>query len=326
MVKSMTADARGDEWRQEMQVLDAGPERSVSCCGLLKPKPKPFEQTIVIVRHSERVDFKDPAAYKASAEGQAWPFDTSITERGVGLAQEVAREMLEVHKKANFSVVCTSPYRRCMQTATEVAKLLKLPVLIDQEVGEVWEAAMPKERPPHRSPKELQEMAKELGIEVINPLLPEGGFKLFGKPPLTHPETVEMGHKRCIVRMETYIEQSAMTRQNFIIVSHAPAVAALMEMFERGQVDVEKLDYCARVIANRKLVERGSGKGSSAFKAQWSVECKGINITLNLDADEDGHVKTCQETEQMVIARKEKRTQTDMTFAKNLRNLHKEPE
>merc|ERR1712232_173209 len=160
-----------------------------------------------------------------------------------------------------------------------------------QEVGEVWEAAMPKEHPPHRSPVELMAMAKELGMTVKNPMLPEGGIKLFGKVPQKYPETTADGHKRCRVRVQHYVEQSNETQQNFIIVTHAPAVAAMIDIFEHGMCDVEKLEYCARVIATRKL-DKGTRDSElkaekSVFAEQWSVETKGVSFGINLEATED---------------------------------------
>merc|ERR1712232_489353 len=116
----------------------------------------------------ERRDQVDPT-YKDCEEGRAWPFDTPLTDNGIKLAQKVAVELADLHARSKFAMVVSSPYRRCMQTAAQVTKQLSLPVVLDQEVGEVWEEAMPKERPPHRSPLELQAMAKELGMTVKNP-------------------------------------------------------------------------------------------------------------------------------------------------------------
>lgn len=279
-----------------------------------------FEQTIVILRHSERLDHVDPK-YKETEEGKKWPFDTPLTANGVKLAREVAVELAKLHEKACFAMVASSPYRRCMETAAEVAKALKLPVIIDQEVGEVWDEAMPQERPPHRSATQLQEMAQTLGMRVTNPVLPEGGFKLFGKRPQEWPETTAMGHKRCIVRMETYIEQSAATQQNFIIVSHAPMVAAMMDLFQRGMCDVEKLDYCARVIATRSTRKSQVGLEHGVYAEQWAVDSKGVQVGINMDATEENHLQFCNEAQQMASKRKSLRTKTDLMFDASLKDL-----
>jgi broad specificity phosphatase PhoE len=269
----------------------------------------------VILRHSERRDQVD-TTYQETDEFKQWPFDTPLTEAGITLAKDVGQELYELHKRAKFSAVVSSPYRRCMQTAAEVVRVLDLPVILDQEVGEVWEEAMPSDRPPHRSPSELQAMAKELGMTIKNPLLPEGGYKLFGKVPQKWPETNKDGHQRCIVRVEHYIEESERTKQNYIIVSHAPAVAAMMDIFQHGFADIDKLQYCARVTATRKInatqVKRELAHNQSVFADQWDVESKGIAHHINLEAEEENFTQIVNDTEEMRRRRLARNTQSDL--------------
>mmetsp|Transcript_107364 Transcript_107364/g.309099 ORF Transcript_107364/g.309099 Transcript_107364/m.309099 type:complete len:325 (-) Transcript_107364:33-1007(-) len=294
------------------------------CCGFLAGRPKgPFKQTLVVLRHSERLDHVDPN-YKNTPEGKEWPFDTPLTEAGVKLAHSVAEELAELHDEVHFAMVATSPYRRCMQTAAEVAKLLGLKVIIDQEVGEVWEEAMPSEAPPHRTGKDLVKLAEDLQIQVSNPMLPDGGYKLFGKMPKeNYPETLEKGHKRMIVRMETYIDQSTQHNQNFIVVSHAPAVAAMTDLFQRGSCDVEKLEYCARVIARREVHQKKPSQGGeqSVYADSWDVTAKGVELGINMDATEEKHQEFCGEVQEMTVKRKDKRTPTDNMFEKSVKAI-----
>mmetsp|Transcript_34645 Transcript_34645/g.80891 ORF Transcript_34645/g.80891 Transcript_34645/m.80891 type:complete len:349 (-) Transcript_34645:67-1113(-) len=296
---------------------------------ILSADPNSFKQTIVILRHSERWDQMDPEGYKQSEEGKAWPFDTSLTANGIKLAQSVAKELAELHSQVHFSAVVSSPYRRCMQTAAEVAHLCKLPFMIDQELGEVWEEAMPQAGPPHRSPKQLQQMAAELRLDVQNPLLNEGGFKLFGIPPQKWPETIEQGHKRCMVRVEHYIDLSTSTKQNFIIVSHAPAVAALADLFQRGACDISKLEYCARVVAQRqcKDVEHtptspNAGKTTTVFADEWTVSSQGVVFELNIDATESCFLRGCNKHWDGVTQRQALRSGTDSALENTIRKLN----
>jgi len=290
------------------------------CCPFLpkKKQDKPFNQTLVIVRHSERLDHVD-TSYKETDEGRLWPFDTPLTENGIRLARSVGAELAEVHKQAQFTMIASSPYRRCLQTTAEIAKVLNIPVVIDQEIGEVWSEDMPSEFPPHRSPMELLEMTKTLGIQIRNPKLPQGGIKLFGKPP-KWPETIKDGHHRCIVRTNTYVQQSAQNLQNFIICSHAPAVAAMCDIFQRGVCDVSKLEYCARVIACRQLKPNVEFE-ESVYVDQWDVQSKGISMELNVDASEEKHLETCEETVAMAKKRYDIRTKTDFRFDKTLKGI-----
>lgn len=315
------------------------PAASSGCCclrrrGAAVQKKGGFKQTFVILRHSERKDYMDPN-YKTSEEGLAWPHDAPLTVAGVKLAQEVAAELADVHAKVNFVSIAVSPYRRCMETAAEVAKCLNLPVVIDQEIGEVRDRTMPEDHVAHRSPTELTAMAKSLDMKVINPVLAEGGVKLFGKAP-TWPESLEDAKNRYVVRMETYIRKCAEENQNMIIVTHADAVCAGLEMFERGGADVQNMGFCARVIASRDVKEKNNGEQEhGVFAAQWVVEAKAVGAEILKEEGAMGkyyeklYIEKCDETQEMVTKRKNKRTKTDMMFdnaMKEVKNMTEEEE
>lgn len=286
-----------------------------------------FSQTLVICRHSERRDQVDPS-YKLTDEHKKWPWDTPLTEAGIKLAYEVGLELKQLHSTARFAAVVSSPYRRCMQTTAQVVKALGIPVIIDQEVGEVWDKDMPSKHPPHRSPKDLQRMARQLGMKVRNPTVPEGGYKLMGKQP-TYPEITKDGHQRCLTRVEHYIEESNKMRQNYIIITHAPAVAACLDIFQHGFVDIDKLEYCARVTATRKVDEQRVKKEAaihksvsmSVFAEQWDVDTAGVNFHLNIEAEEEGHRKTLENTEEMRRQRLGRNTQSDEVLEQILEDV-----
>jgi len=297
-------------------------------CGCLRraKADPPFQQTLVILRHSERQDRVDPG-YHDSEEGKAWPHDAPLTRgHGIDLAQRVAKELAEINKEANFHVIACSPYKRCMETAAEVAKVIGVPVLVDQEIGEVRDRTQPETPSPHRSALELKTMAQDLQVKTLNPILEDGSLKMFGKPP-TWPETLDDAKNRYIVRIETYIRQSMETKQNMIIVTHADAVAAALVMFERGGADVQKMDFCARIIARRSLKQEKKGQEDhGVFAAQWKLEFKDLGAELLHDAAmakyyEKQHLEQCDETQQMVAKRKDKRTKTDMMFDNTMKDL-----
>jgi broad specificity phosphatase PhoE len=287
---------------------------------------------MVVLRHSERQDYVDKS-YGSSEEGKAWPHDAPLTQKGVELAKSVAAELADLssRKGANFVAVASSPYRRCLETAAEVSKLLDLPVLIDQEIGEVRERVMPKDKPAHRRGTKLKELAKALGIRPLNPELEDGSLKIFGKQP-NWPESLEDAKNRYIVRIETYIRQSAEQQQNMIVVTHADAVGAALVMFERGGADVQSMGFCARVIVNRTIKQsRASDSEKSVYAHQWEVDVKDVGQEVFHDPAmakyyEKVHLETCDETEQMAFKRKEKRTKTDMLFDSTLKKLNLDPE
>jgi len=313
---------------------DGAPSQRRSICGKLcgclrRDQSKSFHQTLVVLRHSERKDRMD-STYHSSEEGLQWPHDCPITANGIDLAKDVAAEMLALNKKANFTMVACSPYRRCLETAAEVAKALNLPMVVDQELGEVFDQTMPKEPSPFRSPKQLREMCQLLGVRIMNPELDDGGVKLFGKPP-PWPESLEDAKKRFNVRIETYLEQSEETEQNFILVTHADAVAAALEMFERGFADIRNMDFCARLVAQRTLRQHKHIQQDEhgVYAEKWVVEFKGISAQLCKPESNTGmnqyfekmHIDNCDETKKRAAKRRDNRTHTDAVFDSTLHKL-----
>lgn len=286
-----------------------------------------FKQTFVVLRHSERKDYVDPT-YKSSEEGLTWPHDAPLTEEGIKLAKQVADELYEVHQKANFFMIACSPYRRCLETAAEVARKLQLPVVIDQEIGEVRAREMPKECVAHRVKEEMQNLVKGLDMKIMNPATDEGHIKVFGKVP-TWPETLEDAKDRYIVRMETYIRKGAEEKQNMIMVTHADAVVAALTMFERGGVDVQSMGFCARVIATRDVKESKKEAGDTkegVFYDKWAVEPSRLGAEIFHEEDaqkskiyEKQYKDQCEETQAKVVQRKKVRTKTDFLFDSTLK-------
>jgi len=273
---------------------------------------------LAVVRHSERLDHIDPNGYRLTDGGKAFPFDSPLTEDGKELASDVAKELAQLHREAKFSAVICSPYLRCLQTAAPVAQLLGLPVLIDQEVGEVWSEDMPKRAPPHRPVEQLSELTTSLGLNIKNPIS-DGVVELFGERPVW-AESTRDGHKRCLVRMESYIRESTAMRKNFIIICHAPGVAAAVNIFYRGSVDITKLDYCARGVAMRKFSTADSWD-TSVFANNWTFDAKGMDMELDVVATESNHMRLCGEIVNRCRELRASREDRENTFRLILMNL-----
>lgn len=306
---------------------------SGACCGLLRRRSKPFSQAIVVLRHSERLDHMDKT-YIETEEGKLWPFDSPITEKGFELARGVAAELADLKKDdkdVTFAAVVSSPYRRCMETASEVAKKLAIPIIVDQEIGEVWDKSMPKEPLPFRNPVELRKMAQSLNVQVKNPITNDGGIKVFGKLPENWPENMQAAHKRYLVRIEEYIRQSAAIRQNFIIVSHAPSIVAALDILERGNADIEGVNYCAFVVATRKVtqaqIDEEKNSSHGVFADRWNVHWKNLTAeVMKPEANveklyEQQHLEQCGEEQQAMANRNKRRTKTDNMLENTLQNL-----
>jgi len=310
-----------------------------ACCGLQSLLPfcsswrsQPFKQTLVLLRHSERCDYVDPR-YKETQDGQEWPHDTPITTNGVVLAKDVAKELNRLHKQVRFAAIICSPYRRCLETAAVLARRLKIPTMIDQEMGEVWGKDMRGDPPPWRTDIDLQNLVDSLKLTVLNERLKSGGIKCYGKLP-DHPETLEAAKARYTVRIEEYIEQSAETKQNFILVTHADAIAASLTMFERGSADIRDMDFCARVIAQRDVnapkdespKRQAPQVAASCYTSHWKVAWSALSLQKMDDCGmekffEKMHLDNCKDHAKKSTERQRLRTKTDSMLDIRIKSL-----
>merc|ERR1712228_978237 len=171
-------------------------------------------------------------------------------------------------------------------------------------------------------------MAENLELDVLNPFLedeggPGEGYKVFGKKP-RWPETLEDAKQRYCVRIENYIEQSQKHQRNFILVTHADAVAAVLAVFQRGLADIESMDFCARVIAQRnKADKRTSDTERGVYSDKWTITHKAINAEVFHDEKmakyyEKQHLEQCEEMQQAVVRRKTMRSKTDDQLERTL--------
>jgi broad specificity phosphatase PhoE len=103
---------------------------------------------LIIVRHGERTDYADPtwvARQKQSADGGR-PWDPPLTARGrlqaVACGERLMRECASLGVPAP-SVVCTSPFTRCVETAEGIASATGVATLcvdgaLAEDLSEKW--------------------------------------------------------------------------------------------------------------------------------------------------------------------------------------------
>eukprot|EP00405_Crypthecodinium_cohnii_P033373 CAMPEP_0206530068 /NCGR_PEP_ID=MMETSP0325_2-20121206/2954_1 /ASSEMBLY_ACC=CAM_ASM_000347 /TAXON_ID=2866 /ORGANISM="Crypthecodinium cohnii, Strain Seligo" /LENGTH=290 /DNA_ID=CAMNT_0054026059 /DNA_START=104 /DNA_END=976 /DNA_ORIENTATION=- len=259
--------------------------------------------------------------YSATAEGKLWPFDTPITEQGYDVAREATKKIEEAHAKAAFRFILCSPYRRCLETASVVAKVLDLPVLLDEEIGEVWEEKMPSDMPPHRYNKELEEITNKLGLRILNATDSSSNSWRLGRRPV-YPETIPQGHTRNLIHLDHVLETCAKLRMNIIICTHAPCVAAMANVFQRGGGDMKSLDYCATVFATRTYMPNTPITLKHGLYAyDWSVDTQGIATSLDLEATEEAHLSFCDSINDKVRARRASQAYDDKLLQELLQTL-----
>lgn len=218
--------------------------------------------TCAVVRHSVRADVK--GNYKLSEEFQRWPKDPTLTSEGIELAGEVAKQLVEVFPEADHGapqvammpkqpgaaavVVITSPYLRCVQTAVEIAKAFgpNCCIIFDHEVGEIYGPAVlgpmePEER--HRPLWMQREYVRENGVVC--------GGEPVGRRP-NWPETVQAACRRFNRRFMGYLAWSTRSRQNFVIVTHADAVASTLKNLPMVRCPIGSISYCGFFVVSRQ--------------------------------------------------------------------------
>lgn len=220
---------------------------------------KPFKSAVAIVRHGERVDQIDPAAWFRSDLGRAYPFDCPLTSKGRQMAREVAEDLQ--NSGLEFALVVCSPYVRCVQTAAEMCQVLGLQLAVDAELGEIYGPRTHgqwKRPPPRRSLQEISNLTDLNGIPLIDSpmLVRNDGQDFFGTVP-TWPENLEDARLRLVSRVEQYLARGLQLRRNFVLVTHGDCVAASLGLLLASQLDrrrvVTKIEYCAYAVAERTV-------------------------------------------------------------------------
>jgi len=248
-----------------------------------------FNQAIAVVRHGERLD--STREWSSSAkELRSWPHDCPLTHKGMRASREVGQKLGNTGNSAPFEVIVSSPYLRCAQSASEIARELKLPVIFDDDVGEVGEnvgKAFDPNAPPHRGRSELLRYLHKEYPDVEYAMTDDrlqfhGGYPMF-------PESLSQARSRFARKAQHICQSAAMALKSVIIVTHADALDAIVGAMKMSWVLTE-VPPSAFFVAERevRVMERRARKtrrvtddfvfGSQA--AKWSVElCTSIKCT-----------------------------------------------
>mmetsp|Transcript_67195 Transcript_67195/g.123750 ORF Transcript_67195/g.123750 Transcript_67195/m.123750 type:complete len:440 (-) Transcript_67195:133-1452(-) len=275
----------------------------LDCLGCCKRPPppetgqdfKPFYSTVAIVRHGERLDQMDPAAWFNSDMGRAYPFDCPLTANGRKMAREVAEELQ--NSGTNFALVVSSPYVRCVQTAAEMCQVLGLPMCIDAELSEIYGPRTHgkwKRPPPKRSMQEISKLVTLAGTPLLESrfFVRNDDEDFFGCEP-EWPETLEDARLRLVSRAEQYLARGLQLRRNFILVTHGDCVAASLGLLLSSQMGprrvVTKIQYCAYCVAERAVDEANPVPlGLADDSAGWELRFGNCQVSELDDGTGDG--------------------------------------
>ncbi|CAE8628623.1 unnamed protein product [Polarella glacialis] len=254
----------------------------------------PRRVTMAIVRHGERKDRENPTGWLQSEMGKQYPFDPPLTPLGRTQASRVGKELAQ--KCDAYSLVISSPYIRCVETAVLICLELGVGLCIDQELGEIfsphyfgdWESPGPLRRDPKEVVAFIPRSVTQVGS--LEELDGQGGF--LGMAP-EWPE--RDGKLRMAARVEQLFNRAAlMDGANFVLVTHGDCVAACHALALAGSCGmsripvVSKVPYCGYTLLERVCEVDEDDIGLIDKEAQWQVQSG--NLTVGSVDDYSGSV------------------------------------
>mmetsp|Transcript_3545 Transcript_3545/g.8846 ORF Transcript_3545/g.8846 Transcript_3545/m.8846 type:complete len:784 (+) Transcript_3545:120-2471(+) len=239
-------------------------------------------QLFGVVRHAERADVLSAVwcgmPWLQSEDFRRYPLDPPLSDAGVEVAKGVAKRLRSAFQKAegSMTIVVSSPYYRCVQTATHIAKELKTGILIDRSLGEIYgPTVMGDFQPPDdhiRPPEDTWAYCHQHNVPCQR--------RCLGQWPVW-PEQLRNSQRRYADRFVKYLHRSIIARRNFLIVTHADCVATALSMMP-SQVDrsVQHVDYCGYFLAERYVASprtsiRKLATGSEAEELEATVKGTG---------------------------------------------------
>jgi broad specificity phosphatase PhoE len=184
---------------------------------------------------------------------------------------------------ANFGLVVTSPYIRCVETAMEITTELELPLLCDKEFGEIFdEVYMPNAK------GKVQYRDAAMITKIVDERYPDnkvlrdaaGNVRIYGKQP-AFPEEMIDAQLRFLERFETTAVKAVERNHGLVIVTHGDCVMVLMALMCQ-YADVLATDYCSYFVIYRdvKLPDKGEpmwkeklwkrAEETTVFASEWN--------------------------------------------------------
>eukprot|EP00928_Gymnodinium_smaydae_P002225 TRINITY_DN10788_c0_g1_i1.p1 TRINITY_DN10788_c0_g1~~TRINITY_DN10788_c0_g1_i1.p1 ORF type:complete len:414 (-),score=63.90 TRINITY_DN10788_c0_g1_i1:141-1382(-) len=220
-----------------------------------------FNQTVALVRHADRLD-RTPE-WKTYEEASMYPNDTPLNADGHVNASKVGNELAK--SGTTFDMIVSSPFLRCVETASRIAEVLKLPVMLDCSVGEIFDdsymtggAEKLKGVRQHRPLEDITRRMKEAFPSVDYLCDGNGLIHMDGTPPF-YPEPFSDARVRFQQAFEDIVLSAADELKSVIVVSHGDALSSVMNIL-RDDVAIKQVGYCGYGLCSRSVnvIEEGA--------------------------------------------------------------------
>ncbi|WP_009544776.1 histidine phosphatase family protein [Crocosphaera subtropica] len=206
-------------------------------------------QTVWIARHGNRLDFVKPDWFN-TAERR---YDPPLSEDGFIQAKQLGQRL----QNENINHIFASPFLRTIQTASEVAKILDLPIKLEAGIGE-WHNPHWMSEHPETHPREL--------LEKDYPYI-DWNYTSFCLPQYPEMEVTMM--KRMAEVAQELVDHYS---ENILLVGHGASVMGLTQGLTQ-----ETPMFQPSLCCLSKLVKTGN---------KWAIELGGDTSHLS-ETEED---------------------------------------
>ncbi|KAK9900397.1 phosphoglycerate mutase-like protein [Cystobasidium minutum MCA 4210] len=243
-------------------------------------------ETIYLVRHGFRQSFDSFPQNSPTGTKK----DPPLTALGIEQAREVGAYFSDPNKggKEAPEMIFSSPYYRCLQTATCTADALDLPIHVEFGISEFYQRTIPgtglHPRPPSASKLRLH--------------FPRVSVTVHDEPLLyasRNGETFSGIHDRAdefIRILLKYMRENFPDVKRVMLVSHAATVIALGRAIVRDRTLAIRAGTCSlsrfdRVKPSSSALESGGGRGNEEDIGTWKCTLNGW--TGHLKSGEQRH-------------------------------------
>ncbi len=201
-------------------------------------------QTVWIARHGNRLDFVNPNWFNTAKRR----YDPPLSDDGFIQAKQLGKRL----KQENIGHIFASPFLRTIQTASEVAKILDLPIKLEAGIGEWHNPHWMSEHPETHPQEVLKKDYHHIDWNYSSYLVPK------------YPE-IEV---TMMARMATVIEKLVNDySEEILLVGHGASVIGLTQGLTQ-ETPTFKASLCCLV----KLVKTNN---------KWEIELGGDTSHLS---------------------------------------------
>lgn len=235
---------------------------------------------VAVMRHGERLDSASPKEWKTHEDSKRYPFDPPLTNRGKHQVGGVVRDIDESCHGIRFSMVVSSPFIRCVETAIEACSALKLPLCIDRSLSEIFcEGCIGRCDPKGPTLRSEEEILSRVPPDLRRTC------SIIGSSP-SWPESLQEGRMRIIRGVEKYASRGVrLGGDSFFLVTHGDGVAASLVVALAGAngqgspaLRNVHVQYCGYVVLERETHRKDPDVGLMDPKGCWHVRHGNIQI------------------------------------------------